>query len=427
VRTNPPDAILLPFSTLPGILNVADPSNGYQFVPGPQTARHSLYIASPDLQMPYTKQWSVSYERQMPWDSAFRLTYNGNHVIGTLRYTPSNLPQSPLLGPVLVVNHLNNAPSAGFPDLRGKYINRIAADVACAGTGVLPGIAVTTACPNVVPIADDEISLRVPRTNERRPDPRYSTNNVISNDAESWYEGLQVEWVKRFSRGLSFTANYTYSRSTDTTSEATFVGSGDSNSLGPDKKYAKGYSRFHTPHRFTLNGTYIVPFWKTRNDLLGLALGGWQLSATLKLASGTPFTVTQTGLDLNFDGFSESRPVILDRSILGRSVDDPNKSTTQLPTSAFRPVTIYDTIDMLVGRNTFFGDGLANLDLGLYKSFRLGAGRQLSLRVQVFNAFNGVQYGFPDTSINNSTFGRITSAATTYIPRTVQLNVRFQY
>ena len=70
------------------------------------------------------------------------------------------------------------------------------------------------------------------------------------------------------------------------------------------------YSRFHTPHRFTLNGSYTVPFFKNRSDLLGLALGGWQLSATVKLASGTPFTVTQTGLDLNFDGFSEGRTTV---------------------------------------------------------------------------------------------------------------------
>jgi hypothetical protein len=278
-----------------------------------------------------------------------------------------------------------------------------------------------------VPIADNEISQRVPRTNERRPDPRYSTNLIIANGAESWYDGLQIEWAKRLSRGFSFTANYTYSLSEDTTSEATFVGAGDSNQLGPDKRYAKGYSRFHTPHRFTLNGTYQVPFLKGRNDLVGSLLGGWQISGVLKLASGTPFTVTQTGLDLNFDGFSEGRPVILDKSILGNSVDDPDTSTEQLPVTAFRQTTIFDTVDDIVGRNTFFGDGLVNVDLGIYKAFRVYRAQTLSLRVQVFNLFNYVQYGFPTTDIANANFGKLLTTNGLYIPRTVQVNVRYQF
>jgi hypothetical protein len=426
VRTNPPDAILLTFTAQPNILNVGDPTLGYTFVPGPQTARHQEFWIDPELEMPKTDQWSVSYERQLPWDSSLRISYNGNHVSGTLRYVQGNLPLSPEYGSVLVVDHPNNAPTGTFPDLRGKYITAIAKDVQCAGTGYY-GIALTTACPAAVPIADNEISQRVPRTNERRPDPRYSTNLIISNGAESWYDGLQIEWLKRLSMGFSFTANYTYSLSEDTTSEATFVGAGDSNQLGPDKRYAKGYSRFHTPHRFTLNGTYQVPFLKGRRDLVGSLLGGWQVSGVLKLASGTPFTVTQTGLDLNFDGFSEGRPVILDTSILGNSVDDPDKSTEQLPVTAFRQTTIFDTVDDIVGRNTFFGDGLVNVDLGIYKSFRVYRAQALSLRVQVFNLFNYVQYGFPTTDIANANFGKLLTTNGLYIPRTVQINVRYQF
>lgn len=426
VRTNPPNAIYLTFTTAPGILNVSDPTLGYTFVPGPQAARHAIFLPDENLEMPKTDQWSISYERQMPLDSTIRFSYNGNHVSGTLRYVQGNLPVSPENGPVLVVDHPNNAPTGTFPDLRGKYITAIAADVQCAGTGYY-GIALTTTCPVAVPIADNEISQRVPRTNERRPDPRYSTNLIIGNGAESWYDGLQIEWVKRYSKGFSFTANYTYSLSEDTTSEATFVGAGDSNQLGPDKRYAKGYSRFHTPHRFTLNGTYVLPFLTGRTDLLGSMLGGWQLSGTLKLASGTPFTVTQTGLDLNFDGFSEGRPVILDKSILGVSVDNPDTSTQVLPVTAFRQTTIFDTIDDIVGRNTFFGDNLVNVDLGVYKSFRVYKAQTVSLRVQIFNLFNYVQYGFPTTDIANASFGKILGTNGLYIPRTAQINVRYQF
>jgi hypothetical protein len=429
IRTNPPSAIYQAFTTQPGIFNVADPTMGYQFTPGIPTARYQAFLPDKDLQMPRTNQWSISYERQIVWDSAVRVSYNGNHVMGLLKYNLGNLPQSPLVGPITVVNHPNNAPAAGWPDLRGKVIDKIAADVMCAGTGYLPGITPTAACPNKVPIADNEISLRVPRTNERRPDPRYTTNLLIANGAESWYDGLQIEWAKRYSQGASFTVSYTYSKAMDTTSEATYVGAGDSNQLGPDKRFSKGYSRFHTPHRFTVNGSYVLPFLRNDTGLLGSLLGGWQVSGTLRLASGTPFTVTQgTGaVDLNFDGFSDSRPVLLDQSIIGRSVDDPAKSTQQLPARAFRPTVISDTIDMLVGRNTFFGDGLAVIDLGFYKSFRLGGGKSIAARLQVFNLLDAVQYGFPTSDISSTSFGRIVSTATNYIPRTAQVNVRFVF
>lgn len=428
VRTNPPDAIYSTFSTLPGILNVSDPTLGYVFTPGYPTTRYSIAIPDKNLEMPHTNAWSLSYERQIRWNSSIRVTYNGNHSSGMIRYEMGNLPQSPLAGPIVVANHPNNAPAPGWPDLRGKTINAIAKDLMCAGTGYLPGVNVNAACPSPVPIADNEISARVPRTNERRPDPRFITNSIIANDAEAWYEGVQFEWIKRMSNGVALSVNYTRSRSEDTTSEATFVGPGDSNQLGPDKRYAKGYGRFHTPHRLTINGSYVLPILRGSRGLAGTLLGGWQVSGVLKLASGNPFTIMQTsGLDLNFDGYSETRPVILDPSILGRSIDDPATSQQLLPASAFRPATLSDTLDMLVGRNTFFGDGLVNLDLGVYKAFRLGRGKSADFRVQIFNALNGVQYAFPATDPTLSTFGRITGTATGYIPRTVQLNVRFVF
>ena len=426
LRTNPPNSLSRVVSTAPGILNISDPSLGFVFTPGPQTTRHSITIAAPDLGMPYTHQWSASYERKLPFDSSLRVTYNGNHVVGTLKYALNNLPRSPLDGPVTVVDHPNNAPAAGFPDLRGKTITRIAANVQCAGTG-LPGIAVNATCPVAVPIADNEISLRVPRANERRPDPRYTTNLMVSNDAESWYDGVQIEWVKRLSHGIQFSTSYTRSRSLDTTSEATFVGAGDSNQQGPNKTYAKGYSRFHTPHRFSFNGTFLSPFFKDRTDLVGQVLGGWQLSAVVKLASGTPFTVTQTGLDLNFDGFAEGRPVLVDQSVVGRSIDNPATSQQLLPASAFRLYTIGDTLDQVAGRNAFFGDGLDQVDLGLYKNFNLGRGRAFSVRLEAFNVFNTVQYGFPVTDVSSTTFGQITSVNGLYTPRTLQVALRFRY
>src|SRR5262245_45951616 len=236
VRFNPPNAIFLTFSNSS---NLADPTNGFVFTPGPQTVRHAEAFMDPNLEMPYTQQWNLSVERKLPLRSALRVSYTGNRGIGLLKYELDNLPVSPLLGPVTVANHPNNAPSvlytaaqrpAGDPrgvDVRGQQL-RLAADPVCAGTG-LAGIATNSTCPVPVPIAPNEISLRVPRINERRPDGRFTTNTLASNGVWSYYHGLQVEWNKEYTRGLTFQMSYTWSKAIDTTSEATFVGSGDSN------------------------------------------------------------------------------------------------------------------------------------------------------------------------------------------------------
>jgi outer membrane receptor protein involved in Fe transport len=429
LRFNPPNAVSKTFSTLPNILNVSDPSLGFTFVPGQPTGRISVTVADPNLEMPSTKQFNLTFERQIAWQSAMRVTYTGTRTNKLLRYKQDNLPVSPLAGGIVVANDPNNAPAAGFPDLRGKKIDKIAADVLCAGTGFIPGVNVTTQCPVPVLIADNEISFRVPRTNERRPDPRYTTNLLVSNDSQAWYDGLQLEWDKRFSHGVQFLAAYTRSRSLDTTSEATFVGTGDTNQTGPNKQYAKGHSRFDTPHRFSFNGSWRMPFFAGRNDVVGLALGGWQLAAVLRLASGTPFSVVDTsGRDLDFNGFTEARPVILDRSILNRSIDNPATSQQLLPRSAFRSVDFTDTFADIVPRNSFFLDGTHNVDLGLYKNFPLPwHGQWLSFRLEGYNVFNKVQFGFPSNDIASSSFGRLISGATAYRPRTIQLAFRYTY
>ena len=223
--------------------------------------------------------------------------------------------------------------------------------------------------------------------------------------------------------------NYTRSVAKDTTSEATFVGAGDSNQLGPDAKLTKGHSRFHTPHRFTLSGFYRLPVFADRKDLVGQVLGGWSLGFTLKLASGTPFTVIDSGgIDTNFDGFAEGRPVLVDQSLIGVVVNDPNTSTTKLPVTAFRRATPEDyAAGNLSPRNAFFGDGVRTLDLALSKTFKPISTHRLVVRIEAYNVTNAVLYNFPTTDIANVNFGRITSGASGYSPRILQAALRYVF
>jgi outer membrane receptor protein involved in Fe transport len=426
VRFNPPNAFFYNQTGAPTTtfnpFNLADPTNGFVFVPGPQTTRHTITRIDPGLEMPYTQQWNLTFERQLPWTSALRLSYTGNRGIGLLKYTLDNLPIHDPVNGVLVVDHPNNP-----ANLRGQII-RPAADLYCAGT---TATTITAACPVVVPIGAFEYSRLVPRVNERRPDPRYGTNLMTSNGAWSYYNGLQVEWTKRLSQGLNFQAAYTWSKSIDTTSEATAVGTGDSNQNGNDSRVSRALSRFHTPHRFTFFGTYRHPFFDKDRGVLGYVLGGWNASMVFKWSHGTPFTVTGTGIDLNLDGFGETRPVLVDPSVLGNSVSDPSTSQQMLPVGAFRaPTRVEDYGCCILGRNTFYLDGIKNVDLALSKTFVMpwAEGHRLMIRADAFNAFNKVQWGFPNATYTTpATFGIISTTATQYGPRRIQMSLRYSF
>ena len=425
VRFNPPNALFLNQTATSATfnpVNLADPTNGFVFVPGPQTARHTITAIDPGLEMPYTQQWNISFERQLPFTSSLRVSYTGNRGIGLLKYSLDNLPLHDAVNGVRVADHPNNP-----ANLRGQVI-KLASDFLCAGTAGTTAIPFTAQCPNVVPIGAFEYSFRVPRINERRPNGLYATNLAVSNNAWSYYHALQADWTKRLSRNLSFQAAYTWSKSLDTTSEATAVGNGDSNQNGNDAKASRGFSRFHTPHRFTFYGTYRLPFFRGEKGLLGQVLGGWQFSPVVKLSKGTPFTVSTTGVDLNFDGFSEARPVLLDPSVLGNSVSLPATSQTALPRAAFRTLTIADYNTPILGRNTFFMDGVKNVDFGLMKTFLMPwEGHKFTVRADFFNAFNHVQYGIPVATLTSTNFGAITTTAFQYAPRSVQVSLRYQY
>ena len=296
-------------------------------------------------------------------------TFGGFQENPTLRQNnPVASTGSSLTGDVLVANHPNNAPGmlyalTGLPandprrvDVRGQTL-RLAADAQCAGTLAVQGIGATIQCPVAVPIGNFEYSFRLPRTDELRPDGRYATNALISNNTWSYYHGLQAEWTKRLSRGLTFQAVYTWSKAIDTTSEATNLGmpstssGGDTNNTGNAAGVTRGLSHFDTRHRLTFVGTYNLPFWHSLKgffDNKGLTIfSGWTVATVVRLSKGTPFTIFNSNNgngygDLNFDGFTELQPALVDPSLLGRRVTNPHDPTQLIPSSAFRTPTVAD-------------------------------------------------------------------------------------
>jgi len=80
---------------------------------------------------------------------------------------------------------------------------------------------------------------------------------------------------------------------------------------------------------------------------------------------------------------------------------------TYFDTSAFARVT--DVRFGNSGRNILRGPGVVNLDMGLFRNFKLTDRYQLQVRVEAFNLSNTPHFANPDNDVNSSDFGRIFS------------------
>jgi len=71
------------------------------------------------------------------------------------------------------------------------------------------------------------------------------------------------------------------------------------------------------------------------------------------------------------------------------------------------------------------GPGYHNIDLGLYRDFRMGQRYTMQFRTEITNVFNLVNYSNPGANLNSSaTFGTIRSASDM---RQVQLGIRLGF
>ena len=135
------------------------------------------------------------------------------------------------------------------------------------------------------------------------------------------------------------------------------------------------------------------------------------LVAVVLAKSGTPFDVI-AGSDGegfgNVDGSPSDRPNLLDPTILGRSVDDPDTSALQVPKSAFQFIQPHDTAGNL-GRNVFRKGGIFNVNLAVSKEWGLPGDTTLLLRAESLNLLNHPQFAEPGRELTSPNFGQITN------------------
>lgn len=259
----------------------------------------------------------------------------------------------------------------------------------------------------------------------RRPYPQFGNITVVRRMwTNSSYHSMNLRVEKRFSSGLNFLANYTWSKFIDDVPAGNEVGGvniGMQNYY--DRHAEKSLAGNDARHRFVASALYELPAGKGRRWLTqGLAstvLGGWNLGTILTLQAGSPLAlVTQTNTTSAFTPGPQKVNLLRDPT-LPESQRTIRRWFDTGAAMAPAPYTFGTA-----GRAALIGPGLANVNLSVLKNHRWRERFNIQFRFEAFNAFNRVNFGEPGGALGSPTFGVISSSAAA---RILQLGMRFEF
>jgi hypothetical protein len=274
-----------------------------------------------------------------------------------------------------------------------------------------------------------------------RPFPQYTNINTWSGNGDrsghSTYHAAVVKLERRVSSGVYLQGSYVFSKLiTDTD----VVDAGGRAMDYYNRRLEKSVGAFDLPHNFKFSYILDAPFGKGRKWDLGRAgnafIGGWRFSAIHVYTSGQPIQLSGGAVGLG--GRSAALVKTLDGWVAD-APDNPNYRATTGYTSYFASVCLIAAVCNAAGQvvpqtNTLGNaprfNGLARLqanlreNVSLQKSFNFTERVRLDFRWEVFNVFNRVILGGPDSSITSQNFGRITSAQP---PRQMQFGLKLYF
>jgi hypothetical protein len=204
-------------------------------------------------------------------------------------------------------------------------------------------------------------------------------NNGFDEDM-SWYHGLILKLEKRLSQNLSFSVNYTWSKTldqSDSLGNGNIYGQPTANPTRFNINMFKGPAGFDIRQRLSASYAYDVPS-STHNRLLDAAVAHWQLSGIVTADSGVPYYVYLTTDHENIGMAAAGSPRHTEFPNL---VCDPDANAQRtlaawFNTSCFQ-LSPFGTRDN-AGRHAQYSQGLLNWDASASKQRPLTENNQRS-------------------------------------------------
>lgn len=370
--TSPDNGVTAPFRLrdgFPALPARSELGPGFGAVPVGQQVRYSPQFIAPDRQLGYSQQWNFGIQRELGLNAVVELSYLGNVGHKLPGFT---------LGPV------------------GTSINQVRPELMGPGNAQM-----------------------------RRPFPQFGDVVMVTPMwGNSNYHGLNIKVEKRFSHGLNFLANYTFSKFIDdvpTLFEAGDIRNDRQNLY--DAKAERSLSGNDVRSRFVWSSVYELPVGKDRHWLrqgaAAMIIGGWNLGTLITLQSGSPYgMITQTNTTNAFAPGPQRVNILY---------------SPELPKSERRRERYFDTGAVEAPQAFTFGNaaravgtgpGLINMDASLLKDHRWGESYNLQFRFEAFNLANHPNFEEPNGVFGSPQFGIISRARDA---RILQLGLRLEF
>lgn len=337
---------------------------------------------------PYYMQWNLNIQRELMGNWAAVIAYVGSRGVNLTRYVNPN--------------------SAPFDVTRG-------------GIHYWPpgrddsGVACGSYIPN-----SRKVSLPDGCNKAKRRNVNFTRIRHRVNGGDSYYHSLQSSITKRFSSGYSLGANYTWSKSIDTSSQNASSDFNNTNTMSADYYNTRGNSRavstFHLNHSLGGNFTWELPLMDGAGGAAEAILGGWSMSGLFTVTSGTPVTLEMNdriNWENDVTNGSGSRPNVR-AGMSTNPVTGNIDNWFDVTHFELGPRGYIGNLGRLTGR----GDDFANFDVSLKKNLQMGEDAELQFRAEFFNVLNSTNFATPtgsrrrpysSTSLKpNKKFGQLT-------------------
>jgi len=371
-------------------------------------------LAQNDGYAPYSEQWNVNIQRELPFNTFLSVAYIGTHELHIF----SNL------------NHPNEYPDSALS--LGSELN----DSFYTGTAQAAGFSLPY--PNF--LADFGSNATVYQS--LKPFPQYADiENNFEGSGKVAYRGLQAQVEKRYTSGLAFLYALTVGR---TNSNNDFGNASGFSASGMDKyrqSQEYGVSSSDQKYNTKLSFTYALPIgkgkrWLNSNPIVSNVIGGFQVSGIVDYEGGTPYSVSAAGYSFQPAGFnrpnrvssvklkSAGRGAIKQWILAGHSGAGP---------LMFDPAAFVDTGSPYVLGNasreysSLRGAPTHNENLSAKKSFSADSVKFV-LQADFYNVFNRAVFSStPDTNVDDTAFGRMTGASSGSSNRQGQATLRVEF
>jgi hypothetical protein len=233
---------------------------------------------------------------------------------------------------------------------------------------------------------------------------RTASTTIRAYGVNSDYNSLQVNFTKRFNRGLHITAAYAFSKSLDVNSE----NGGFLDDL--NFKRTHGPSTFDQTHMLTINHVYQLPFGKgqpflNQGGVLAAVVSNWQVSGVFRYMTGFPFTPTAPVTSCNCAAVSTIYADIAGSPQYPHGVG-PGQPWISPSAFVLPQVNTFGNS----GRDVLRGPGLTNYDANIVRKFPVRERVNIDLRFEANNALNTPHFANPSALVGSATFGIITAS-----------------